>query len=84
MAIVEATIAEFPRARVISKTDQYLHAEFRTRLMHFVDDVEFLLPSDGVVHVRSASRIGRGDMGTNRRRVEAIRLVFDRLKNIDE
>ena len=42
--------------------------------MRFVDDVEFWAdPSSGVVHVRSASRVGRKDFGVNRARVETIR-----------
>ena len=43
----------------------------------FVDDVEFHLdPSGRVIQVRSASRLGHSDLGTNRRRVEAIRQQF--------
>ena len=42
--------------------------------MRFVDDVEFWAdPASGVVHVRSASRVGRKDFGVNRARIEAIR-----------
>jgi len=42
--------------------------------MGFVDDVEFLLDEKaGVIHVRSASRLGRSDFGVNRDRVETIR-----------
>lgn len=67
-------VAGWPGAAVVSEADGYLHAEFATRWLRFVDDVEFLLdPSAGVIHVRSASRLGYSDLGTNRRRVEAIR-----------
>ena len=42
--------------------------------MGFVDDVEFFLDENAnVIHVRSASRLGNSDLGTNRKRVEAIR-----------
>jgi uncharacterized protein (DUF1499 family) len=42
--------------------------------MGFVDDVEFWFdPAAGVVQLRSASRVGRGDLGVNRQRIEAIR-----------
>ena len=59
---------------VIRHEGGYLYAEFRTRLMRFVDDVEFAYdPKAGVIHVRSASRLGRRDFGVNRRRVEALR-----------
>ena len=40
--------------------------------MGFVDDVEFLVRRQGgLVHVRSASRLGRRDFGVNRKRIEA-------------
>ena len=59
---------------VITERDGYLHAEYTSRLFRFVDDVEFHAPeSDEVVHLRSASRVGRGDMGANRRRMEQLR-----------
>jgi Protein of unknown function (DUF1499) len=42
--------------------------------MGFVDDVEFWLDrTANVVHVRSASRLGKSDLGVNRKRVEQIR-----------
>jgi uncharacterized protein (DUF1499 family) len=61
-------------SRVIRQEGGYLYAEFRTRIMRFVDDVEFLHDEKaGLIHVRSASRLGRRDFGVNRARVEAIR-----------
>ncbi|MEY2896226.1 MAG: hypothetical protein RL669_495, partial [Pseudomonadota bacterium] len=33
-------------------------------------------PAEGVIHVRSASRLGRRDFGVNRERVEAIRAAY--------
>ena len=39
--------------------------------MRFVDDVEFFYDDKaGLIHVRSASRLGRRDFGVNRARVE--------------
>lgn len=73
-AALRERLAARPRTRVISATDDYLHAEERSRLLGFVDDVEFHLRSEeAVVAVRSASRLGYSDFGVNRRRVEAIR-----------
>lgn len=58
------------RARVVTKTDNYLHAEFTTPLFQFVDDLELHLDREHkVINVRSASRIGRSDLGVNRVRV---------------
>lgn len=62
------------RVRIVTDKGSYLHAEFTTPLLRFVDDVEFLLDADaGVIHVRSASRVGHSDLGTNRQRVEQLR-----------
>jgi uncharacterized protein (DUF1499 family) len=67
-------VRAWPRASVISVTPEYIHAEFTSRIMRFVDDVEFRLDATAqVIHVRSASRLGRSDLGVNRKRVEALR-----------
>lgn len=70
-------IETLPRVTVIREAQDYLYAEFRTPLLRYVDDVEFLKAGD-VVHVRSASRLGRSDFGLNRRRVEQIRGLLRR------
>ena len=71
---LRALVETMPGARVESAQADYLYATFTTPLMKYVDDVEFWFdPAARVVHVRSASRIGRGDLGLNRKRVEAIR-----------
>jgi len=42
--------------------------------MGYVDDVEFYLdPTGAVIQVRSASRLGKSDLGVNRQRIELIR-----------
>jgi uncharacterized protein (DUF1499 family) len=70
-------LAGQPRTRVVDEGDGYLHAECTSLVFRFVDDLEFLLdPAAGVIHVRSASRVGRSDLGVNRARVEAVRRAF--------
>jgi uncharacterized protein (DUF1499 family) len=60
--------------RVEKDTGDYLWATFRSRIWRFVDDVELRLDADGkVIHVRSASRVGKSDLGVNRKRVERLR-----------
>jgi uncharacterized protein (DUF1499 family) len=74
MSTLVAVVEAFPRTTIITQNDDYLHAEFRTAVFRFIDDVEFLLDPDGsVIHVRSASRLGHSDMGVNRKRVEQLR-----------
>ena len=60
--------------RSVESRGDYLYAQYTSRLMKFVDDVEFWFdPAAGVVQVRSASRLGEKDFGVNRARVESIR-----------
>jgi uncharacterized protein (DUF1499 family) len=75
MAAVRRAVAAMPRATVISEQKNYLYAEFRSRLLGYVDDVEFFY--DGTaIQVRSAARLGRRDFGVNRKRVEKLRALI--------
>ncbi len=76
---VAKAVAELQGARVVEQSDTYLHAECRSRLFGFVDDLELhLQPNQGVVAVRSASRVGYWDFGANRRRVKGLRSRLER------
>jgi uncharacterized protein (DUF1499 family) len=67
-------VATSARAKIVTERDGYLRAEFASKVMGFVDDVEFLLdPGARVIHARSASRLGYRDFGVNRARIEALR-----------
>lgn len=75
IAAVRKAVESVPRSRIISSDSHYLYAEFRSALLRYVDDVEFHY--DGkVIHVRSASRLGRRDFGVNRARVEELRKLI--------
>ena len=77
MTRLAAVVGAWPRTKVITAGDGYLHAETTSLLLRFVDDLEFRLDAAaGVIHVRSASRVGRGDLGVNRKRLEALRAVW--------
>jgi uncharacterized protein (DUF1499 family) len=65
---------------IVRVENDYLAATFKSPLFRFVDDVELRLDrSNGVIHIRSASRVGRSDLGKNRERVEAIRRRFNEI-----
>ena len=65
------------RVRLIEIETDYIHAEFRSLIFQFVDDVEFYFPSEeSIIHIKSASRTGYYDFGVNRRRVEWLRAAF--------
>lgn len=67
-----------PRTEIVTRDARYLHAVERSKLLRFKDDVEFVIDEgDGVVHFRSASRIGYSDWGVNRKRMEQIRAAFE-------
>ena len=67
-------VSGMPRVKVVKSEPNYLYAEFSSKLMGYVDDTEFYLDKKaGVIQVRSASRLGRGDYGVNRQRIEFIR-----------
>lgn len=71
-------VGKMDGATVVTSDAGYLYAEFQTRLLKFVDDVEFVLDeSAGVIQMRSASRLGIKDLGANRQRLEDIRQRFN-------
>jgi len=68
--------------KIQEEHDGYLWTTFTTRLFRFVDDVEFrMVSSDGIIHMRSGSRVGYSDLGVNRRRVEKLRAIFNQKKD---
>ncbi len=70
-------VRSMPSATVVIAEPDYLHVEFRSRLMRFVDDIEFYLDDvTHLIHFRSASRLGQSDLGVNRKRMEEIRQKF--------
>lgn len=74
IAQLRAIVTTMPGATLVGDRPDYLYVTFRSRWLGFVDDAEFWFdPAAQVVHVRSASRVGRRDFGVNRQRIEAIR-----------
>jgi uncharacterized protein (DUF1499 family) len=69
-----AVLRAWPRTRIVADEPDYLHVECRSAVFRFVDDVEFAFaPEAGLIHFRSASRVGSFDWGVNRKRMETIR-----------
>lgn len=63
--------------QIESASDSYLWATYRSKLLRFIDDVEFRLDADQQqIQLRSASRLGYSDLGVNRKRIEALRSAF--------
>ena len=65
------------RTEVVAVEECYVHAECRSLIFRFVDDLEFYFDTDeNVIHLRSAARVGHSDFGVNRKRVEEIRRLW--------
>jgi len=72
-AAAKKIILKLPRTQVVSFQDSYLHAECRSAVFGFVDDLELqLLPGQNQIAIRSAARSGYYDFGVNRERVEEL------------
>jgi len=74
-------ILQMPRTKIVIESDHYLSVECTSAIWRFVDDVEFLFDdATKTIHVRSASRMGKNDLGVNRKRVEMIRSAWNARK----
>ena len=79
MKQLKAVIATIPRMIIVSETQNYIRAEVTSLTFRFTDDVEFAIDAEAkVIDFRSASRVGRSDLGINRARMERIRNAFAR------
>jgi uncharacterized protein (DUF1499 family) len=75
---IASIIESMEGGKIVKKAPGYIYAQFTTRLMKYVDDVEFWYDSSAkVIQVRSASRLGSSDLGVNRKRIETIRQKFN-------
>jgi uncharacterized protein (DUF1499 family) len=69
--LILKTVESMPRTEVIVNEGYYIHVTYTTPVFRFIDDVEFLIDdSAGLVHYRSASRVGYSDLGVNSRRMK--------------
>lgn len=77
LAKLGAVLQALDRVTIVKVDETYLHAEFRSKTLGYVDDFEARVdPVASVIHVRSSSRLGYGDKNFNRSRVEMIRAKF--------
>ena len=79
-SVLVAALDREKRCTLVAQDDTYLHYECRSAIFRFVDDVEFSFAGDGLIHLRSAARLGYSDFGVNRRRSERIRQTFQQLQ----
>ena len=74
-------IMETPRTKIVEQTNSYIHAEAKTKWRRYTDDLLLkAIPEKGIIQVRSESRVGVGDNGVNKKRVDdfAYRLMTEK------
>ena len=76
---LKAVVLAQPGAALVTEKTGYLHFVFTSRIFRFEDDVEFEV-GQNLIHLRSASRVGYGDIGVNRARMEAIAAAWSAAK----
>lgn len=79
MAAIIAVLKQMPGNEIKQQESHYLYSIFTTPLMHYHDDVEWLLDEQNqLVHFRSQSRAGHSDMGLNRKRYDDFRELYQK------
>ena len=72
--LIQDEIVSMSRWVIVTATHNYIHVECKSRIFRFIDDLElYFNSSNGIISIRSASRVGYSDFGANRRRVEFLR-----------
>lgn len=60
-----------------TEKEHYFSSTFTSNIFGFVDDLEIRIDNiESVIHIRSASRVGRSDMGVNKKRIELIKQLY--------
>lgn len=63
-----------------TEADKYLAATFSSAIFGFVDDFEIRIDStQKLIHIRSASRAGYGDMGVNKKRIQLLKKRYSKV-----
>jgi uncharacterized protein (DUF1499 family) len=74
---LQSVIGKRARSKVVETGEGYVRVECTSRILRFVDDLEFRLDrKNRVIHIRSSSRIGYSDLGINSQRAAEIRAAF--------
>lgn len=72
-------IIEQTGGTIVSANETYIAATFTSAIFRFVDDVEIRFDAaNRLMHIRSASRVGHGDSGVNKKRVEKLKTLFEK------
>ena len=73
MAEIKTIVEEKSQNTLKSEEQNYLYFENKSSIFGFVDDVEFLIDTKlKKLHYRSSSRVGKSDIGANKKRIDGI------------
>ena len=70
------TAVESLNGNIVNTEPEYIAATFTSGIFGFVDDLELRVSDDKQLHFRSASRVGRSDLGANKKRVDALKALI--------
>ena len=60
------------------ENENYIAAMFSSSIFGFVDDFEIRIDKkNNMIHLRSASRVGRSDFGVNKKRIELVKKRYN-------
>ncbi|WP_269622692.1 DUF1499 domain-containing protein [Prochlorococcus marinus] len=66
-------LSHTPRTKIVKKTNSLIEAEAKTRWRRYTDDLLIkAIPSENMIQVRSESRVGIGDNGVNKKRIDQL------------
>lgn len=70
-------LRNMPGTTIVTNDPHYVHVEFHTSIIGYIDDIEFAFDDEArVVHYRSASRLGHSDLGANRKRMARVQELW--------
>ena len=75
-------VSNTARTKIVERKKNYIHAEAKTKWRRYTDDLLLkALPDKNIIQVRSESRVGIGDNGVNKKRVDnlAYRLMTNQI-----
>ena len=79
-ALAKRALLRIEGVEIEEERQGYIRAVAVSRLFRFRDDVELYLDDEAkLIHFRSASRVGRSDMGANHARYEIFKVFFEEL-----
>ena len=65
--------SSLPRVSIVEDKENYWHGVVKSLIFRFPDDIEILhIASKNIIQIRSASRIGLGDLGVNQKRINKL------------